>query len=257
MKMKKRNLLNYKEIILYQYGGEVMSRKFITGFIAGAITFSSIGAFAASGKAIEVFYSIKDIKIDNVSQMPVQKPFTYNGTTFVPLRFIADKLGQPIKYDAGTQIIYIGKFDGEKHYFGDVIKHSDYDATALSFEYSDGTVIKDKLNKEHTKYLLLKYEPTMTEKPAAEFTFDLNKNYTKFFTTIGFTNNSGDIDKPIQVRIYADDKRIYAGQIERGKLPADISLDIKEVVKLRIETDLDSEKSAEIGLFDAYLEQIN
>lgn len=232
-----------------------MDKKFITGFIAGAITFSSIGAFAASGKAIEVFYSIKDIKIDNVSQMPDQKPFTYNGTTFVPLRFIADKLEQPIKYDAKSQTIYIGKFDGEKVYLGDGKTHSDYDATALSFEYGSGSkTIKDNLKKEYSKYLLFKYEPTMTEKPSGKFVFDLNKNYTKFYATIGFTEDSGEIDKPIQVRIYADDKRIYANEIERGRLPADINLNITDTIKLRIETDLDSERMAKIGLFNAYFE---
>ncbi|WP_458411712.1 stalk domain-containing protein [Schinkia sp. CFF1] len=234
-----------------------MDKKFITGFIAGAITFSSIGVFAAGGKAIEVFYSIKDIKIDNVSQMPSQKPFTYNGTTFVPLRFIADKLKQPVKFDTKTQTIFIGQFDGEKVYLGDGIKHSDDDTTALSYEYSNGTkTVKDNLKKDHSKYLLLKYEPTMTQKPAGKFTFNLNKQYTKFFATMGFIQGSGEIDKPIQVRIYADDKRIFAGQMERGKLPSDINLNVTDVIKLRIETDLDSEKSAEIGLFDAYLEQV-
>ena len=234
-----------------------MDKKFITGFIAGAITFSSIGVFAAGGKAIEVFYSIKDIKIDNVSQMPKEKPFTYNGTTFVPLRFIADKLGQPIKYDTNTQTIFIGKFDGEKVYLGDGVKHSDDKTIALSYEYSNGSkTVKDKIKKEHSKYLLLKYEPTMTKKPSGQFIFDLNREYTKFSATIGFTEESGEIDNPIQVRIYADDKRIYAGQITRGKLPADVNLNVTDAVKLRIETDLDSEKPAEVGLFDAYLEQV-
>lgn len=233
-------------------------RKFIAGFIIGAIMFSSIGAFAAGGKLIEVFYGIKDVKIDKVSQMPNQKPFTYNGTTYVPLRFISEKFGKPVKFDSKDQTIYIGEFDGEKVILGNDMEHSDYEATALTFEYGNGKkVIKDKLKNEYSQYLLLNYEPTMTKRPSAKFTFDLNKNYTKFFTTIGFTDDSGEIDKPIQVRIYADDKRIYAGQIERGELPADINLNITDVITLRIETDLDSEKSAKVGLFDAYFEQKN
>lgn len=234
-----------------------MDKKFISGFVAGSLLFGSMGAYAAGGKLIEVFYSIKDIKIDNVSQMPSQKPFTYEGTTYVPLRFIADKLGQPIKYDSKEQAIYIGKFDGEKDFLGISQKHSDYETTALSFEYGDGTkAVKDNLRKDHSHYLLLKYEPTMTEKPSGTFVYDLNRNYTKFMATIGFTEKSGSIDKPIKVSIFADEKRLYAGVIERGKLPADINLDVTNAVKLRIETTFDSEKSAEIGLFDAYLEQV-
>lgn len=231
-------------------------KKFISGFVAGAILFGSIGVFAVGGQLIEINYGIKDIKINNVSQMPKQKPFTYNGTTFVPLRFIADKLGQPVKYDSAAQTIFIGKFDGEKEYLGSKKTHSDYEVKALSYEYSDGSKpIKDNLRNVHTQYLLLKYQPTMTEKPSGMFNFKLNKNYTKFYASIGFIEGFDGVDKPVRINIYADDKRIYAGEVERGELPADVNLDLTDVINLRIETSLDSEKASQVALFDAYLVQ--
>lgn len=240
-------------------GGIILDKKFISGFIAGAILFGSMGALAAGGQLIEVFYGIKDIKIDNVSQMPSQKPFTYNETTYVPLRFISDKLGKPVKWDAKEQTIYIGKFDGEKIYLGSSGKtHDDYDATALRFEYGNGTkTIKDSLKKEYSQYLLFKYEPTMTEKPSGEFNFKLDKNYTKLMATIGFTETSGVIDKPIKFSIYADDKRIYAGEVERSEPPVDINLNVTDAINLRIVTTFDSERAAEVGFFDAYFEKKN
>lgn len=82
--------------------------KFTLGFIAGAMVFGTIGvAAAASTKTIGVIFGIEDIKINNVSKMPKQEPFTYNGTTYVPLRYISDNLGAEVGWDAKTQIITI------------------------------------------------------------------------------------------------------------------------------------------------------
>lgn len=231
-----------------------MNKKLITSFVAGAILFSSIGNFNVGAERIDVNYGIKDIKIDNISQMPDQKPFTYKGTTFVPLRFIAEKLGQPIKYDAATQTVFIGEFDGDSVYLGSSMTHADYDVTALSYEYGNGSkTITDNLGNEHNQFLLLKYQPSMTENPSGEFSFDLNKKYTKFKASIGFTKGNDLVDNPIRVNIYADEKRIYAGVIERGELPAGLELDVTDAVKLRITTNFDSEKTSEVGLFDAHL----
>ncbi len=235
-----------------------MNKKFITGFIAGAITFSSIGVFAAGGKVIEVFYSIKDIKIDNISQMPKQQPFTYNGTTFVPLRFIADKLGQPIKYDAETQTIFIGKFDGEKVYVGDGLQLANLKGTQFSAQTINETAkLKDVLENEYSKYILLDYKSTDVDKPSGEFEIPINHEYTKFNSTISFTENSNRPDKPIQFNIYADGKRIYAGTIEPGALPKDINLNIEDVRTLKFSTNTDSQKGVQLALFDAYLVKKN
>ncbi|WP_017756555.1 stalk domain-containing protein [Calidifontibacillus oryziterrae] len=231
-----------------------MRSNLIKGLIIGIILFGTVGATSSNAELIDVNYGIKEIKIDKVSQMPNEKPFTYKGTTFVPLRFIAEKLGQPIKYDASTQTIFIGEFDGELIYFGNDIKHIEHKATALSSEYGDGVKkVTDNLGNEYINYLLFKYQPTMTERPSGEFVFNLNKNYTKFTANIGFTKGNDMIDSTIPVNIYADDKRVYAGVIERGELPAGIELDVKETIQLRIVTSFDSEKTSEVGLFNAQL----
>ncbi len=73
----------------------------LKGFTAGIIVsalFAGTAAYAASGSTmLEVFYEVKDIKINNVSKMPAEdKPFIYNGSTYVPLRFVAENLGQKV-----------------------------------------------------------------------------------------------------------------------------------------------------------------
>lgn len=228
-------------------------KKFVIGFITGSILFGSIGAFAASGKIIEVFYGIKDIKINNVSQMPADKPFTYNGTTFVPLRYIAEKLGQPVKWSPENQTIYIGKFDGETVYPGNGINFQGLKEENLEFELSyEKSSTKDVLGNSHNKYLLFKYQPTISGTPSGELTFPLNKKYNKFKATVSLTDKAKSIDKPININIYADEKRVYAGVIDSGKLPADIEVNLKDAMNMKISTTFESQKGAELGLFDAH-----
>ncbi|WP_426454286.1 stalk domain-containing protein [Paenibacillus sp. S-38] len=53
---------------------------------------------------IEVFYNVKAIVIDGESK-PLDeqaKPFLNNGTTYVPLRFIAEALGKDVSRDGAT-----------------------------------------------------------------------------------------------------------------------------------------------------------
>lgn len=85
-------------------------KKFATGLLAGVILTSSITTFAAGGKMIEVFENVKKVVVDN-SYKPFNsntKPFVYNGTTYVPLRFVADALGESVSWDGKTGTIYIG-----------------------------------------------------------------------------------------------------------------------------------------------------
>ncbi|TXK71832.1 copper amine oxidase N-terminal domain-containing protein [Paenibacillus sp. N3.4] len=82
--------------------------RFTLGFIAGALVFGSVGvAAASSSKTIEVLFNVKDVKINNVSKMPEQQPFIYEGTTYVPLRYIAENLGSDVGWDEVNQTVTI------------------------------------------------------------------------------------------------------------------------------------------------------
>ncbi len=56
---------------------------------------------------VKIYYSVNDIKVNNESKMPDQKPFTLNGTTFVPLRYMADTFGYEVNWDGNTKTIYL------------------------------------------------------------------------------------------------------------------------------------------------------
>ncbi|MHB0865237.1 stalk domain-containing protein [Paenibacillus sp. SEL3] len=106
----------------------------VLGLVAGSLM-TGVTAFAASGSMIEVFYNVKDIKINNVSKMKTDdsRPFVYNGTTYVPLGFISNALGQSAKWDGISKTIYIGGETGESKtlYLDKDIKYNNMETLQL------------------------------------------------------------------------------------------------------------------------------
>lgn len=75
------------------------------------LIFASVGSASNILETIAVdFYAVKKIIIDNVDKTPPsdQAPFVYNGSTYVPLRYISEALGKPVNWDGSTGTIYIG-----------------------------------------------------------------------------------------------------------------------------------------------------
>lgn len=88
--------------------GNLVMKKMIFGFALGAIIFGSAAVYASTDSSLlEVYYNVKDIKINNASLTPSQKPFIHEGTTYVPLRYISEALGQQVIWDEESQTVNI------------------------------------------------------------------------------------------------------------------------------------------------------
>lgn len=85
-----------------------------TGFILGILLLSSFGftvAAATNSSSIKVFFTDLKYYIDGAEkQTPKdQSGFIYKGTTYVPLRFISEALGEEVGWDGKTNSIYVGE----------------------------------------------------------------------------------------------------------------------------------------------------
>lgn len=75
-------------------------KKFILGFILGALIFSSIAVIATNGaQLIEVAYRDIQIEIDGQKVTTDVEPFIYQGRTYVPVRFVAENLNMNASWD--------------------------------------------------------------------------------------------------------------------------------------------------------------
>ena len=81
----------------------------------------------------QVFYNNIKIYINGAEIVPkdvngnVVEPFTMNGTTYLPVRAVANALGQEVQWDGATQSVYIGKKGQTKpDNYLDRIQYNDY-----------------------------------------------------------------------------------------------------------------------------------
>ncbi|WP_028548600.1 peptidylprolyl isomerase [Paenibacillus sp. UNC451MF] len=66
----------------------------------------------ASGTQIEVYFQNIKYMFDGIVKTPTEEQgqgFIYNGTTYVPLRFVSEALGKEVQWDNDTQTAWIGK----------------------------------------------------------------------------------------------------------------------------------------------------
>jgi hypothetical protein len=87
-------------------------KKFLVGLIIGMML---MGAVFADTQTIEAFYNNIKISIDgkaielkNATGSPVE-PFIYNGTTYLPVRAIAEALGMEVKFNETTNTVELAK----------------------------------------------------------------------------------------------------------------------------------------------------
>ncbi len=97
-----------------------MKTEKIKGFIIGVVVMTLVFSTAATGfaatgsKAITAAYNNIKIYVNQKLVTPKDasgnsvEPFIYNGTTYLPVRAVADALGQDVSWDGATKSIYIG-----------------------------------------------------------------------------------------------------------------------------------------------------
>jgi len=120
-------------------------------FVLGGLTFTNLSTTEAAStlKKISVFQEAIHYYIDKIEKVPDegQSGFIYQGTTYVPMRFIAESLGEPVTWDGKTKSVYIGEVPkfvplkdvkpigyDENHYF--YYPQSVVISTGEKFEYS-------------------------------------------------------------------------------------------------------------------------
>lgn len=224
-------------------------KKFTSGLLAGIILATSVTTFAAGGKMLEVFYNVNKIVVNKISKpfSSATKPFIYNGTTFVPLRFIAEALGENVSWDGKTGTISIGEgVNGSASCWGK-------DLISINQQYSkynydkDSEYISDSQGDSYTNYLTVgsyvsSYAPDPTQKGYAEFA--LNSRYKTFKADLGIPYQYKDFKGDRIVKIYLDDKLAYETKMKAGDLFKKLNINVTGVNKIRFEHKIENKASS-------------
>lgn len=86
--------------------------------LAAALTGTAVAASTITTKTIEAQYMGISLVVDGVAVTPkdtsgnVVEPFVSEGTTYLPVRAVADALGKSVTWDGETKTVYIGQVPG-------------------------------------------------------------------------------------------------------------------------------------------------
>ena len=206
----------------------------IIGLIIGLL-FSNLLVFAESAtKQINAVYNNIKIVVDGATVEPkdasgkVVEPFIVDGTTYLPVRSVAEALGKPVQWDGSTQTVYIGERPGAAQYMVDICPA--YQSGGGYIEYSaknSGGV--DKFNMGGVTYT----NGLLFRNNSAWAVYNLNSQY-KSFTGIlchidGTANGKGTM------RIFFDSVIQKEIEISSDMIPLSLDFNVSGVIQVKIE----------------------
>ena len=211
------------------------ARTFLAGVLVTLLVVAMIPpALAAAGKTVTIWPGINvyidDQKLDakDVNGKPVEI-FTYNGTTYLPVRAIAEALGKNVQWDGKTQSVYIGQH-GASSTPTVWLTQMDHFAGSSSVSIAD----KDQDNTGATHYNCFTNN--------FDRTYVLNGQYSRLSGVLyqRYDRRSDSAWSKSYLEIYGDGELLYSKTFEEGTtgiMPIPFDLDVSGVLRLQVKLD--------------------
>ena len=225
-------------------------KKRLQGFIAGTLSgiiLTSVNAIALNTttlydvmtNGIKVFVDGQKINHKDVNGNRVE-PFIYNGTTYLPVRAVADALGKAVYWDGQNYTVYLGEAPYDLEYPTVTIDGVDNISDKVSYFK---TVPAAKLTDNYgNTYAYANYDYSATS--GCAFQTLLNMKYSKFKCVL-YVPKGCTSDYTTRVLIKTDGKVVYTSpEISKTSAPITEDVNIKGCNDFQIEF---SEGSRELG----------
>ncbi|MBQ2663865.1 MAG: NPCBM/NEW2 domain-containing protein [Clostridia bacterium] len=237
----------------------------VAGALIGAVVTGAAGVFAYTDYIEAVYNDIK-IVVDGQQITPndgngkVVEPFISYGTTYLPVRAIANAFGKEADWDGETNTVILGakSFDwldqmGYHEYDNSHSSDSSMKPLESNSKASDGT----KYNRGLYFYLdsspYWKYDDGTVDNYQT-VSYKLDGKYKTFSGTLCGLSQYRDV--PAIVRIYGDGKELYTSPlIANGtkSLPFEIDISSNSLLTIKVEFANQIKSDQYIGIADARL----
>ncbi|MGE8035413.1 stalk domain-containing protein [Lysinibacillus sp. NPDC093692] len=204
-------------------------------FILGGLTFTYLSTTEAASnlKKISVFQDTINYYFDKVEKKPQagQSGFIYEGTTYVPMRFVAESLGKKVTWDGKSKSVYIG--DVPKFIALKDVKPIGSDED--HFFHNPSSIVISTGEKFERSYQLGGYHGGgAVQDHTVEYL--ANGNYKGFETYLAPVKklSAGSFGVGY-MKIYADNKLIYDSGSIKEKIKVNVNLEGISKVKIEME----------------------
>ena len=148
------------------------------------------------------------------------EPFIYNGTTYLPVRAIADALGKEVYWDGPNYTVYLGEMNGRLEYPSMEIE----DMESISAPVQPTNNLIDNYGNTYDRAVI-----------ADEMEFLTNMRYSRFKATL-YVEKGATTPASKWVKIVADGKTIYTSpELTKTSAPVKVDVNIKGYNHIKIE----------------------
>lgn len=242
-------------------------KKRLQGLVAGLL----IGLLLANGtmftdalrKSADLIYNNIKIFIDGGEIIPKDvkgnkvEPFVIDGTTYLPIRAVANAFGQKVEWDGATQSIYIGSRDKNRpdNYLSNIqyvnLEKNEELGKFYNFSYQKiSGIVTDYDGKDYTNGYLLNIggvRGILELKPTCTIDFPLNSQYSTFTGNLVMPDiiktktvniDAGNLkpERQCNVKILGDGRELFSLDNVSASMPISFNnLNVKGVNMLSLE----------------------
>lgn len=207
----------------------------IIGALVGTLGFSGVAYAKSAVENISVKYDNIKVYCDNVlcdlktSNGTKVEPFIYNGTTYLPLRAMADLAGMSVTYDGAIKSVYL---------WDNLVASNTYlMEVCLPYE-ANGMYIYLQINGDSFEMGGKKYSNGLKGNVWVGYNyalFNLDGRYSTMHLTVGHLDGYSDRDRTISFIV--DGRVVKEVELAAGGLPETISVPLNYGLQLKIAAD--------------------
>ena len=200
---------------------------YLLGFISATLIVGCITAFAANtttlydviANGIKIVVDGKEVNPTDANGNKVE-PIIYNGTTYLPVRAVANAFGKAVYWDGPNYTVYLGNMDGKLEYPTEELNVSD---NIGDYFWDVSRDLKDNYGNYYSRAIDCDWNNY-----SCDTTFEkiCNMKFSKIKGTI-YVENGSTLDEDVQILIKADGKTIYTSPaLNKRSAPVGFNVDI-------------------------------
>lgn len=216
---------------------------FAAGVAASLLVSAAVVPAVAAGvtKTAELYYNNIKVVIEG-KQADLKdalgntvEPFAINGTTYLPVRAVANALDQAVSWDGKTQTVYIGASE-EMEQPSVWLKDMDvFAGNMLVINKSEVEFGGQKYNDYLTDNAGNVYENMIYFGGVPSASYIINGKYSNFKGTLYLAGGNKNYIGEQRIVVYGDDQMLYVSDsVCSGVMPIDFNVDISNVMVLKI-----------------------
>lgn len=198
---------------------------YLSGVMSAALLAGCITAFAANTTTLyDVIADGVRIVVDGRRINPTDangntvEPIIYNGTTYLPVRAVANAFGKAVSWDGRNYTVYLGNMQGELEYPTEELNTDD---NIGDYFWKASRDLKDNYGNYYSRAIECDWNNHDYD---ATFEKICNMKFSKVKGTI-YVENGSTLDDDIQIIIKTDGKTVYTSPV-LNKMTAPVNFDV-------------------------------